>query len=216
LAKFIARSAPFLGIRVEQQAEDIEKFELRLPQTLRGQFPEFGNRTVLTATTRRGGWKTGGQVELLDFSSSFVRYLVQATTAPDFGGGYAAFRSDILTVPFFAAFTARFQNDQGKSQEESLLVVSRDQEGVISIDNSVIEPLFVCKLESGVASINEPALRQEQFGAVRTLAECAMAENTTRFRHPNDLVLLAIGERYAGAEGHVDIGADEAAGITPS
>ena len=201
LAKFIIRASPFIGVRVEQQGTDVEKFDLRLPANLRGQFAEFGNRTVLSVTTRRGSWRVGGQIELLDFSSSFVRYLAHATTEGDFGGGYAAFRSDVIQLPFFAAFVARFQNDQGKSQEESLMVVSRDRVGSICVDSSEIQKLFVCPLESAVPLVNDVSSRQEEFKAVHAYAERAMAENTTRFRHPNDLVLIAIAERSDISEG---------------
>jgi hypothetical protein len=93
VATFVQRAAIRLDIEVEASS-DPENFILRLPANQRGAFPEFGNRTVVAATTRRRGWNPASEVALIDFSGTFLRYLVTAVTAVDFGGSYATFAEE--------------------------------------------------------------------------------------------------------------------------
>jgi superfamily II DNA or RNA helicase len=132
VATFVQRASVRFDIEVEASS-DVETFTLRLPPNLRGTFREFGNRTVIAATTRRRGWNPAGEVALIDFSGSFLKYLVNAVTAADFEGSYATFAEETGFPRFFAVFLARFQDDQGHHQGENLIVV-RQKEGSIEVD----------------------------------------------------------------------------------
>jgi hypothetical protein len=127
VATFVQRAAIRLDIEVEASS-DHENFTLRLPANQRGAFREFGNRTVVAATTRRRGWNPDSEVALIDFSGTFLRYLVNAVTAADFGGSYATFAEESNFPRFFAVFLARFQDDQGHHQGENLIVVRQEND----------------------------------------------------------------------------------------
>jgi hypothetical protein len=75
------------------------------------------------------------------------------------------------------------------------MVVGRDPEGGFSINNRVVERLLAEPLESAQPPTVNASIRQIGFEAARDRAEAAMAADATRFRHPNDLVALAIAER---------------------
>ena len=104
VATFVQRAAIRLDIEVEASS-DPENFTLRLAANQReGIFREFGNRTVVTATTRRRGWNPDSEVALIDFSGTFLRHLVNAVTAEDFGGSYATYVEEYNFPKFFAVF----------------------------------------------------------------------------------------------------------------
>jgi hypothetical protein len=192
VAAFVQRAAVRFEIEVEASS-DLENFTLRLPTTLRGAFREFGNRTVIAATTRRRGWNPDGEVALIDFSGTFLRYLVNAVTAADFGGSYATFAAESDFPKFFAVFLARFQNDQGHHQGENLIVVRQDNDS-ITVDAQFLSRLFDAPLRDADPIKRDPPVKKAELDAARDRAELAMAEDITQFRHPNDLVTLAVAE----------------------
>jgi superfamily II DNA or RNA helicase len=192
VATFVQRAAIRFGIEVEASS-DLENFTLRLPVDLRGTFREFGNRTVIAATTRRRGWNPDSDVALIDFSGTFLRYLVSAVTAGDFGGSYATFEEDSDFPKFFAVFLARFQDDQGHHQGEDLIVVRQENDS-IAVDSGFLGRLFDAPLRDADPIKRDALVKKAQLDAARDRAELAMANDVTQFRHPNDLVTLAVAE----------------------
>jgi hypothetical protein len=196
LANFLKRALPFLKIVVEPSSDDAERFVLRLPVELKGQFPEFSGRTVISATTCRNSWQSGKEA-LLDFSTSFLIWVIKEVSAEQFGGSYAAISGD-SGLNFFAAFLARYQNDQGFVQSEKLLVVAQDAAESLAIDNSVVRKLLAGVAVDVSPRAVEAAERSKLLEAARDRAEVRMAEELTRFKHPNDLVLVAAAEVLSG------------------
>jgi len=192
VATFVQRAAIRFEIEVEASS-DLENFTLRLPVDLRGTFREFGNRTVIAATTRRRGWNPDSDVALIDFSGTFLRYLVSAVTAGDFGGSYATFEEDSDFPKFFAVFLARFQDDQGHHQGEDLIVVRQENDS-IAVDSGFLGRLFDAPLRDADPIKRDALVKKAQLDAARDRAELAMANDVTQFRHPNDLVTLAVAE----------------------
>ncbi len=192
VAAFVQRSAIRFDIEVVPSA-DLERFTLRLPSHLKGAFREFGNRTVVTATTRRRDWNPEGDVALIDFSGTFLRYLVNSVTAAEFGGSYATFAEDALLPKFFAVFLARYQDDQGHHQGEDLIVVQQENES-LTVDGKFLGRLFETALQDGESIRRDPLVKKAELDAARDRAELAMAKAVTQFRHPNDLVTLAVAE----------------------
>lgn len=207
LAAFITRAAPLLGVAVELQGGDPERFVLRLPSEMKGLFREFGGRTVIPATTRRGSRRHGEQAELMDFANSFVRHLVAAATAPEFNGGYGLFASGELEGRTAGIYLARFQNDQGQPTGESLVASVRGANGEIAIENAVVLPLFGAVQTTGRPAPVEAGARMQIIEALRDRVEIKMAEQCTKFQHPNSLIALAFlegsspKESEAGATG---------------
>lgn len=196
LSLFIKRAAKFFDIIVEG-GRDAERFTLRLPSDLKGKFNEFGGRSIVEATTKRIDWRPDREV-LLDFSTSFVNWLVKRVTAEDFGGAYAAMRGD-LDQQFFAVFLARFQNDQGHIQGEKLIIIENAEAGGYSVNPRIVRSLLTNVGRETEPKSASPEERAKQFEAARDRAEVAMAEELTRFKHPNDLVTIAVGEVSFGA-----------------
>jgi hypothetical protein len=197
LATFLKRALPFLKIGVDPAKDDAERFVLRLPAELKGQFPEFAGRTVISATTRRETWQVAKEA-LLDFSTPFLAWVVREVSAEQFGGSYAAIRGDI-DVGFFAAFLARYQNDQGHVQSEKLFVVTQGSDKALAIDNQIVRKLLAgAAVDASPAEI-EAAERNKLLDAARDRAEVQMARELTRFKHPNGLVLLAAAEVSNGS-----------------
>jgi hypothetical protein len=132
-------------------------------------------------------------VALIDFSGAFLRYLVNAVTAADFGGSYATFVEESNFPRFFAVFLARFQDDQGHHQGENLIVVRQENDS-IAVDGQFLSQLFGAPLRDADPIKRDPLTKKAELDAARDRAELAMAEDVTQFRHPNDLVTLAVAE----------------------
>jgi hypothetical protein len=104
-------------------------------------FAEFGGRTVIPVTTRRRDWRPESETVLLDFSTTFVRFLIETVTSPEFGGAYGVFDNPAMP-DFFSVFLARYQNDQGRSQGERLIIINRESDGRFEEGNRVIHALL--------------------------------------------------------------------------
>ncbi|MBB5045960.1 hypothetical protein HNR60_000695 [Rhodopseudomonas rhenobacensis] len=193
VARVLKRALPFFGIELASESRD-QNFVIRLPADLKGKFPEFGGRTVIPVTTKRRGWRPQTETVLLDFSSSFVEFLISSITASEFEGSYGAF--DAVELPhFFAAYLARYQNDQGKTQAERLILIERDSSGVFSTPADLIKQLLIAPTKNAIPATKTAEQRHFELTAARDRAEILMADGLNKFQHPNDLVLLAVGER---------------------
>lgn len=192
VAQIIKRALPFLKIDRDSDL-DTERFTLRLPAEMRGKFVEFGGRTVIPVTTRRRDWQPESETVLLDFSTTFVRFVIQTVTSTEFGGAYGAFENPAMP-DFFSVFLARYQNDQGRSQGERLIVINREKGGTFEESNRLIHTLLEGPQVTGPTRANDALARKTELDAARDRAEIVMAEDLSRFRHPNDLVIIATGE----------------------
>jgi hypothetical protein len=192
VAQIIKRALPFVKIELDGEL-DAERFTLRLPVEMRGKFAEFGARTVVPVTTRRRDWRAESETVLLDFSTTFVRFLIQTITSAEFGGAYAAF-ADPALPEFFSVFLARYQNDQGRPQGEKLIVVDRDKCGSFEVSSRVIDKLLEGPQTNGLPHVKDASSRRSELDAAADRAEIIMAQDLSRFRHPNDLIVVAVGE----------------------
>ncbi|WP_315795601.1 DEAD/DEAH box helicase [Bradyrhizobium sp. SZCCHNRI3043] len=191
VATFIKRAARFFEIEVEESG-DQERFTMRLPAHMKGRFAEFGGRTVVSATTRRAAWRPGDQI-LIDFSTEFLKWLVDNVTAEQFNGSYSVIARR-ETAEFVAAFLARFQNDQGHTLSEKLIVLTQDPGALPVVNTSIVGKLLSSPSEDAAPRLRDPVERKRQMDLARDHAELLMAQELTRFKHPNDLVTLAAGE----------------------
>lgn len=192
VAQIIKRALPFVDVERDNDL-DSERFTLRLPPEMRGRFAEFGARTVIPVTTRRRDWRPEGETVLLDFSTTFVRFLIETMTSSEFGGAFAAFENSKIP-DFFSVFLARYQNDQGQPQGERLIIIDRDSGHAFQQSNRIIHALLEAPQITGSPQARDAAARKSVLDAARDRAEIVMAEDLSRFRHPNDLVITAVGE----------------------
>lgn len=191
LASFIKRAAPLCDVEVVA-LDDVERFDLRLPEALRGRFPEFGNRTFIESRTSRLNSRVGART-FLDFSSTFVRFLVDAVTQPEFGGGFGAVameRDDHLV----AALLVHYQNEQGDPRGVDLVAGARRPDGEITVDNSRLRPLFDSVQSPGRVASNDPAARNASVEAIFDRIEMDVAVGCEPTRHANGLFPIGIIE----------------------
>lgn len=191
LASFIKRSSSLIGIEVVP-SEDEERFDLRLPETLRGRFAEFGNRVVVEVRTSRSVTSRYANRVLLDFSSSFVRHLTDVVTAPEFGGGYGSIDTDLNQL--VAASLVHYQNEQGDRRGTDLVVATCDGAGSIAINNAALRPLFERYARTGSVRTADPRARQSQIEAVLDRIEAYVADGSELSRLPNGLFPLGVME----------------------
>jgi hypothetical protein len=109
-----------------------------------------------------------------------------------------------------AAFLVRWQNDQGDLLDHQLFIVHRTETGALELNNRLIEGLFNTPVLTIEPIVMNAETRKEMLDAARDRVEVEMMSSVSRFRHPNDLVLLAAVE--AGIEPAIDQQNDAKAG----
>lgn len=183
-----------IGIKIESDLYDGEVLEIRLPDDMRGQFNEFGQRTVVRITTDRRRAQSTRDVVLLDFETPFFQYLIRFAKSQQFGGFYAATDSSSSGPGVLAAVKLRWQNDQGDSLTEDFVTFFADSNGVVQTN-----PLFVSHwLVSPVMTASPPNTDREErdktFSNIIAAADQRLSAESTRFKHPNGLVPLAAAD----------------------
>lgn len=191
---FITSMLPFVEAFVDATVHDGRVLEIRLPEALRGQFPEFHQRTVVRATTDRGLAQRLRDIVLLDFENSFFQYLMHSAQQPDFGGSYAIACAPNGSACVLAAVRLRWQNDQGDPVVEEFLVAHADQEGLVTTN-----PTFLIDwLRQSFGNERIPQIAKEQrkmaLTNIKDTTERRLKDESTRFKHPNGSVLLAISD----------------------
>jgi superfamily II DNA or RNA helicase len=191
---FIEGMLPLVGATTMAAFHDGALLEIRLPEELRGVFPEFSQRTSVRITTdRRLAQRFKGTI-LLDFESPFFRYLVKTAKSHSFDGLYACAKCPGGGNGVLGAFTLRWQNDQGEPlTEEFLPLFLANGQRVQS------NPPFLAEwLMSPVASARMPAIEREVrtklYSALVEEADRRLGAESTRFKHPNSVVHLSAAD----------------------
>jgi superfamily II DNA or RNA helicase len=118
---FIRGMLPIIEAVIEDRLYSGRVLEIRLHEDMRGEFPEFGQRTVVRVTTDRRLALRLGDVVLLDFENSFFQHLISHAKSQRFDGIYASVQSPIGSDGVLAAFRLRWQNDQGEPLTEEFV-----------------------------------------------------------------------------------------------
>jgi superfamily II DNA or RNA helicase len=181
LARFILRAAPKLGIEAEPREGTIEHLRLRLPDSLRGRFPEYGRRQVLDLRTSRNE-SSHGLGDIVDFASPLVRFLVAETTSESFGGSFGVAAADPVLGGWDAivGVLAHYQSEQGEARGVSLLAAGV-KEGQTTVDNRILRSLFGHSIGSGVSEGAEISSRLARFDTIVDPLEVAAAESGAGF-----------------------------------
>jgi hypothetical protein len=194
LACFIQRASRKLAIEVVPSGRDEQLFSLRLPETMRGAFAEFGRRTVVEVRTNRGDGRELANRVLLDFSSSFVRYLVSQVTDEAFGGGYGYTLDWSERQAISLAMLVHYQNDQGDPRGIELVSAHRAPDGSIELDNRRLRSLFGAEQRTGKPETADAAWRRDVFEALADRVEAEAAAAGVAQRHANSVVALGVVE----------------------
>jgi hypothetical protein len=191
---FIEAMLPMIAAKIEAVLYGGRVLELRLPEDLRGDFPEFKARTLVRVTTDRRLAQRLADVVLLDFESSFFTHLISVAKRPDFGGMYAPLNLQSPHNGMVGAYKLRWQNDQGEPIVDEFVVLHSD-----GADAVAANPAFLtAMLRQDTPTARQPnanlAERRAGLARLRKAAEVRLAAESTRFKHPNGLVLLATAD----------------------
>lgn len=191
---FIRTMLPMIGVQTEARLYEGRVLELRLPDEMRGKFPEFKLRTVVRVTTDRRLYQRLDDVVLLDFASDFFRYLIAFAKRQDFGGTYASVDAVHPHRGMVGAYKLRWQNDQGEPAVDEFVVLHSDGAGSITPNPGFLASM----LRQDMMPARQPDAdlqgRRSTLHRLRMAAEVRLQSESNRFKHPNGLVLLAAAD----------------------
>lgn len=191
---FIRGMLPLVGIKIEATLYDGAVKEIRLPEELRGRFPEFAQRTVVRITTDRRLAQRLPEVALLDFETSFFRFLIDQAKSKGFDGLYASTRSVAENDGVLVAFKLRWQNDQGEVLTEEFVPLFTDKNGNIKENPRFLAQWLVSPVQPANAPNPQTPDRSAAYDRLVAKANSLLAAQSTRFKHPNGLVELAAAD----------------------
>ena len=129
--EFIRGMLPQIDGSIDESLHGGRLLQIRLPESERGRFAEFGQRTVVRVTTDRRIASQFADVTLLDFESEFFRGLISKATSHEFNGNYASIFLPTGGDGVLCGFRLRWQNDQGDPLTENFLSVFEATDGII-------------------------------------------------------------------------------------
>ncbi len=201
---FILGMLPRVDVFVERKQYDEKVYVIRLPEPLRGRFAEFGQRTVVRVTTDRRLAARLPDVELLDFESAFFQYLVEEAKSHQFDGAYASISSPTDSNGVLSAFRLRWQNDQGSALTEEFVTIFLNSGGEITVNPPFVAMWLLDKSESGPDPHENFPERAKCFSTLEEAANQRLAEECTRFKHPNGLMAIAAADFFQAQSSHLD------------
>lgn len=191
---FIRGMLPMIGAAIDEELYGGALLQIRLPEDMRGRFPEFTQRTVVRVTTDRRLAQQVGDVVLLDFEAGFFQYLVEFAKSQRFDGVYAAADSPTGDDGVLAAFRLRWQNDQGEPLTEEFVSLFAGASGSIESNPEFLVTWLLSPLTIAPIPNTSQDQRSKAFDLLVAEANRHLAAESTRFKHPNGLVHLAAAD----------------------
>ena len=149
---FVRRMLPLIGVAVEEYLHGGRVLQIRLSEKMRGQFAEFGHRTVVRITTDRRMALRLRDVVLLDFEAGFFQHLISLAKSQKFNGMYASVRAPNGANGVLAAFRLRWQNDQGDPLTEEFVSLFADLTGSIESNPTFVADWMLSEIEIRASS----------------------------------------------------------------
>ena len=193
-ASFVRGMLPRVGGEVSATLHGGEVLEIRLPEHLKGEFSEFGQRTVNRVTWTRRRAQELRDVILMDFESSFFRYLVALAQDEQFGGKYASIRAPDGAAGALLALELRWQNDQGDVISEEFTPLLRSADGSIVANPDFLPGWLGQPAEEASDRLDDFRLRKEAYSSLEEEAHRRLASGGSKFKHPNGMVPLAAAD----------------------
>ena len=191
---FVRAMLPRIGVTKERELHGGKIVEFHLPEGLRGEFPEFGNKSVVRVTMDRGMAHRFSNVVLLDFETPFFRYLIDEAKSQRFDGLYASVDSPNGERGALAAYTLRWQDDQGQPLMKDLVALFRDANGVMTSNPAFLFSWLESTLRPAGVPGTDRELRVNDWNELNDRAHQLLSVESTRFKHPNGLVQLAAAD----------------------
>ena len=194
VAHFVRNMLPLVGVTIEASIHRGQVLRVRLPDDMVGDFGEFGQKRLVRITTDRRHAQRLGDVVLLDFASSFFRYLVEIAKSQGFDGIYASGGALDNRNYALAAFKLRWQNDQGDLLTEEFVFLLRNDRGRIEKNPSFLVQWLLDDSEGLPAPYGDISSRMEVFSQLESSADELLLCESSRYKHPNGLVQLAAAD----------------------
>ncbi len=191
---FIRNMLPIAEVDLQTTLYDGKVLEIRLPQDIQGKFPEFRRRTVVRITTNRRLAHRLQGVVLLDFETKFFQHLIKLAQSEKFDGLYASILSPVGEPGILAAFNLRWQNDQGKALTEEFVPLFATAGGKVAENPSFLAEWLMSQVTSAPVPNSDRKSRHEAYNGLVEMADRLLAAKSTRFKHPNSRVDLAVAD----------------------
>ncbi len=193
---FLEVMLPFFnGVEIRNRLYNGRVLEIRLPDELRGKYSDFApGATIARICTDRQIAQGHDDIHLMDFKSSFFTAIIDYAQSPSFRGEYASIsgpRSGALGL-----YRLRWQNDQGVPSREDIVPVFLDNDAAEARSHpDFFGRLIGSRVRFAALADNEDLEgRRQMLQLLDAAAEWELADKCTKFRHPNDVVLLAAAD----------------------
>ncbi len=191
---FIRNMLQIADIDLQTTLYDGDVLEIRLPKDIQGEFPEFGQRTVVRVTTNRRLAHRLRGVVLLDFETKFFQYLIKLAKSQAFKGLYASVLSPVGEIGIIAAFKLRWQNDQGKALTEEFVPLFATAGVKVSENPPFLAEWLMSQVTSAPVPNSDRESRHEAYNGLVEVADRILDSKSTRFKHPNGWIDLAAAD----------------------
>jgi hypothetical protein len=191
---FVHSMLPAIGVDIADQSHEGSVLTLRLPESLRGRFAEFGQRTVVRVTTDRRLAARLRDLVLLDFEAEFFQHLIAQAKSHGFAGQYASVRMPDGEEGVLGAFKLRWQNDQGEPLTEEFTAIFKSASGDLQSNPTFLASLLESPLQSAPPPNRPTEERGRIFDSLVAEANRQLESESSRFKHPNSLVQLAAAD----------------------
>ena len=193
---FLEGILPFFhGVEIRNRLYDGRVLDIRLPDELRGRYSDFPpGVTAVRITADRQLAQGRDDIHLMDFKSPFFVALIDYAQSPSFGGDYAA-----MTGPrrgTLGLYRLRWQSDQGVPNRDDIVPIFLEHNNPKTTANpDFFGPLIANRSDpADPPDVNTPTERRDRLQSLELAAENELAAQCTKFRHPNDVVLLAAAD----------------------
>jgi hypothetical protein len=192
--QFVRGMLPKLDIGIDNSLYGGEVLEIRLPESLKGEFPEFGQRSVVRIASSRRLAQKHQNIVLLDFESPFFKFLIRTAQSHAFDGIYASIKTDDAEQGAISAFKLRWQNDQGQPLTEEFAVFQRKPDNNIVKNPGFLSGWLTRPAMNGETSNSDAGSRRATYRSLLSAADKHLGKESSRFKHPNSLVELAAAD----------------------
>ena len=192
---FIVGMLPRVNVQISNSLHGGRVLECRLPDDLTGRFHEFANRSVVRITADRRLAERSSETVIMDFENQFFRFLIHDAKSYSFNGLYASIAADKFPHGTLLGAKLRWQNAQCAAGPEEFVTLFRDKSGKIITNPRFLTDWFKEHCVSIAENFGlDAVIREEIYQELQNQLNLHMGRECNQFKHPNDIVNIAIGE----------------------
>lgn len=190
LQAFVAGMMQKMGIALIEKHHNGSTWDIRLPESVRNDL-FMGTRQRCRITFDREIAVRRSDIQMMDFNSPLLTYLIETAKRYDFDGRVAALR-DLSGIALSTAML-RWQNDQGiRMREEFMAALVKADGSVVANPPSFIEWLLR-PAEDGAVQNLDKTMVDTLLESVDTTFESRLAELSNQDLHPENKERIGVG-----------------------